>query len=490
MIEDIKKQRLQKLANFKKTGIDPYPSLSKRDCFVETAILNFQKWSKLKKNIILAGRLRELRLHGGLTFAALEDETGRIQILFKKNNFKNDEEYKLFRDNLDIGDFVEAQGVLFLTQKNEKTLEAKEIKLLAKSISPMPADWYGLSDVEERFRKRHLDLLINKKVKERFVKKTKIVEFLREYLNKQGFLEAETPILQNLYGGAAAKPFSTHFNALDIDLYLRIAPELYLKRLLVGGFEKIYELGKSFRNEGMDRDHNPEFTTLELYAAYQDYNWLIKFTEDFLSAAIKKINGSLKLNYQGKTIDFKIPWKQVDLVDLVKKESGIDFEKDGEAEINKKVRNLKLDIQKNASGVSLIDSVFKKLCRPKIIEPTFVKDHLIAISPLAKRLAENPQRAARFQLVIDGMEVVNGFSELNDPQDQEERFKAQEKLREKGDEEAFRHDQDFMEALEIGMPPAAGLGLGVDRLVMLLTDAASIREAILFPTMKPNDNYK
>ncbi len=483
MLENIRQQRIKKLENFQKAGIDTYPSLTKRDCFIQSAILNFNKWFKQKKSITIVGRLRELRLHGGLTFANLEDETGRIQILLKRDNFQK-EDYELFRDNLDIGDFAETKGILFLTQKKEKTLEVKEIKLLCKSLRPMPTDWYGLSDMEERFRRRYLDLLLNKEVKERFIKRSQIINFIRDYLAQSGFLEVETPMLQNIYGGAAAKPFITHFNAFDMDLYLRIAPELYLKRLLAGGFEKVYEIGKQFRNEGLDREHNPEFTTIELYAAYRDYDYLMKFTEEFLSAAVKKINDSLKLNYQGKTIDFKTPWRQIDLVDLVKKESGIDFEKDEEKEINKKIKSLKLDIRKDASGLYLIDSVFKKLCRPKITEPTFVKDHLIAISPLAKRLAENPQKAARFQLIVAGMELVNGFSELNDPQDQAERFALQEKLREKGDEEAARFDKDFVEALEYGMPPAAGLGLGIDRLAMLLTNAPSIREVILFPTMK------
>lgn len=483
-VEDLKNKRIEKLNNFLKSGIDPYPSVAKRDYFISDVIRNFKKLAGSRRKVFVAGRIRELRLHGGLTFAKIEDGTDRIQILLTRNNLK-EEKYKLFRDNLDIGDFVGAKGLLFLTKQKEKTLEVKDVILLSKSLRPIPTDWYGFSDTEERFRRRYLDLLINEDIRKRFVKRSEIIAFLRDYINKEGFLEVETPILQNIYGGAAAKPFVSHFNALDIDLYLRIAPELYLKRLLVAGFEKVYEIGKSFRNEGMDREHNPEFTTLELYAAYFDYKQLMEFTEKLFAAILKKFNKSLKLKCGEKIIDFSQRFKKIDLVDLVKKYTGIDFEQDSEAEIEEKVKKLKIDIQKNVSGLLLIDSVFKKICRPKIINPTFVTDHLIAISPLAKKLKENPKRAARFQLVINGMEVVNGFSELNDPRDQAERFNFQEKLRAKGDEEASRFDADFVEALEYGMPPAAGLGLGIDRLMMLLTNTASIREVILFPTMKP-----
>ncbi|MBI4117126.1 MAG: lysine--tRNA ligase [Parcubacteria group bacterium] len=436
-LEEIRKARLKKLENIKKAGIDPYPAESFRSHKISEALENFDKLSGSGEKVILAGRLMSWREHGGSVFGDLKDESGSIQIFLKKDAL-GEKDFNFFLENFDIGDFIEAGGVLMKTKAGEPTLEVQSFRMLAKTISPLPEKWHGLQDIEERFRKRYLDLIFNKEVKNEFYLRFKIIQKIRQYFLDRGCLEVETPILQIIPGGALAKPFKTHLNTLDLDLYLRVAPELFLKRLLIGGFESVFEIGRNFRNEGIDRDHNPEFTMLEAYFAYRDYNWLMGFTEDLFV----HLNGN-----------FKKPFKRIKFNELVE-------ERD------------------NA------DEVFKKSIRPKIIEPTFVIDHPVDLSPLAKKLGEDQHHVARFQLIAGGFELCNAFSELNDPLDQKERFDQQKKL--KGDE-VHPYDREFLEALEYGMPPAAGIGIGIDRLVMLLADSKNLREIILFPTMKPRD---
>lgn len=435
-ISNIKKTRLKKLEAIKRTGMNPYPVKTKRTHTIEEGLINFERLARAKTKLFLVGRIMAIREHGGSTFIHFEDGSGRVQAYFKRDKLgaKN---YKFFLDNFDVGDFIEVSGPLFKTKKGEKTLEVSDFKILAKSLLPLPEKWYGLKDVEERFRKRHLDLIMNPEVKEKFRLGSKIIEELRNILDSQGFLEVETPILQPIPGGALAKPFKTYLNVLKLDLYLRVAPELYLKRLLVGGFEKIYEIGRCFRNEGMDRFHNPDFTMLELYWAYQDRDSLMEFVEKTTKDLLKKTKGVSQITYQGKKINFKTPWKRI-------KFSQIDFEKD----------------------------------RENLIQPTFVVDHPVEMATLAKAKEKDPKLSHRFQLVVGGIELINGFSELNDPVEQERRFKIA-KI------ESERKDKDFLEALQYGMPPAAGLGIGLDRLVALLTDSYSLREVILFPTMRP-----
>lgn len=435
-LEKIKKIRIKKLKNLENAGINPYPAEVSRTHTNQEALDNF---SKLGGKIILVGRIRSIRGHGGSTFCNIEDgsisltTSGSTQIqTYLKQDKIGKKQYQLFLDNIDIGDFIEVKGALFKTKKGEKTLEVLSWRILVKSILPLPEEWYGLKDVEERFRKRYLDLILNKEIKEKFIKRSEIIKKIRKFLNDSDFLEVETPMLQSMAGGAKARPFKTHLNALNMDLYLRIAPELYLKRLLIGGFEKVYELGRNFRNEGMDREHNPEFTMLEFYAAYWDYEKMMDFTEKLLKSLDKKI-------FRGK-------FKKVEYSKAVGKRD----EKD----------------------------VFAK-----IKEPTFIINHPIGISPLSKKL--DSKRVARFQLIINGLEIANGFSEINNPIDQKQRFEVQEKLRKKGDKEAHQFDKDFVEALEYGMPPAAGIGIGIDRLVVLLTGSKTLREIILFPTMRP-----
>jgi lysyl-tRNA synthetase class 2 len=429
-LEKIRKVRLKKLENLRKTGIEPYPAKVLRTHTNQEALDNFSKLQKRK--ITLVGRVRSIRTHGGSCFCHIEDGTVQIQIYLKQDKIGK-KSYQLFLNNVDIGDFIETSGSLFKTKKGEKTLEVSKWRILVKSLLPLPEKWHGLKDIEERFRKRYLDLILNKEIKEKFKKRSEIITKIRQFLDRNEFLEVETPELQTLAGGAKARPFKTRLNALNMDLYLRIAPELYLKRLLIGGFEKVYELGRVFRNEGMDREHNPEFTMLEFYAAYWDYNKMMDFTEKLMKSLDNKV--------------FKGKFKKAEYSKVVGKKD-------------------------------------EKVAFAKIKTPTFVINHPKEISPLSKKLDKNPKKVARFQLIVNGLEIANGFSEINDPIDQKQRFEAQEKLRKKGDKEAHQYDKDFIEALEYGMPPAAGIGIGIDRLMVLLTESRTLREAILFPTMR------
>lgn len=443
MLEDIIKERRRKLDNLIGKGVNLYPSKIKRTIDICEVLKNFGKISKSKKQIFIAGRVMALRNQGNLIFIDLRDESGKIQAVFKKDNLKN---FSLFKENLDIGDFISVSGPIFKTKTGEKSVEAKSAEIIVKSLRPLPSQWHGLKDIEERFRKRYLDIILNSEVKEKFIKRSRLIAYLRQKLDEEGFIEMETPMLQPIPGGALARPFITRHNALDCDFYLRIAPELYLKRLLIAGFEKIYEIGRVFRNEGIDRDHNPEFTMLELYWAYQNWEGLMKFTEKLL-----------KKHIPGK-------WQKMTYSEAIEKYAG---------------KNLK-DIKSEE-----IDEIFKKEARPKIIKPTFITHYPKTISPLAKSCPDNPDLTERFQLIVDGMEIINGFSELNDPIEQRKRMENQEKMYRAGDREASRLDEDFLEALEYGMPPAAGLGIGIDRLTALITKSHNIKEIIIFPTLKP-----
>lgn len=481
-IDEIRKNRLKKLKAIESAGILVYPEQTKRSHTCQEALENFAKLSRSKKEVILAGRIMSLRQHGGLVFCHIFDGSGKIQILFKKDRL-GEKGYKFFLENFDIGDFIEVRGILFKTKKEEKTLQVADYKILAKSLLSLPEKWHGLKDIEERYRKRYLDLIFNPEVKKKFELRSKIVKEIREFLEKEGFLEVETPILQPIYGGAKAKPFKTHLNALDIDLYLRISPELYLKRLLIGGFEKVYEIGKCFRNEGLDKAHNPDFTMLEFYWAYVDYKEIMKFTEKMFSSLLKNLFGSLKIKYQGKEVDFKSPWLRIEFNQLLKKYTKIDLDEINLEFLKKEAK--KLGIEPKGERAEIADALYKKFCRPKIWQPTFVIHYPLGAFPLAKQLEKNPKKTANFQLVIADIELVNAFSELNDPIEQRKRFEEQEKIFKEGFEEAQRMDEDFIESLEYGMPPAAGFGMGIDRLAALLTDSHSLREVILFPTMRP-----
>ena len=468
MLEDIIKERLKKIKELRQIGVDPYPEKANRQFTIGEVLNNFSSWSKTKKKISLVGRIWSIRGHGGVMFCDVKDETGKLQLVLK-TDILTGEKMKFFEKYFDLGDFIEAQGTLFITQKGEKSLLVNKFTLLTKSLRPLPKAWFGLEDAEERFRRRYLDLLENEEVKKRFTLRSKIITEIRNFLNKDGYLEVETPILQTIYGGANAKPFLTKLEALNLKLYLRIAPELYLKRLLIGGFENIYEIGKNFRNEGLDREHNPEFTMMELYSAYKTREDLMKLTKDLI-------------NYLTKTF-IHLPWQIIDFEEFLKKKTGLDFESFLEQWLSK-AKTLGIGgINPQASKEKIADDIFKKL-RTEIKNPTFVINQPLAISPLAKKRIDNSQQTSRFQLIINGWEIANGFSELNDPLDQKERFQEQAKLREKGDLEAHPQDTDFIEALEYGMPPAAGLGIGIDRLVAVLTNASSLKEVIFFPFMK------
>ena len=419
----------------------------------------------------------------GQLFAILKIVQEKFKV-FRKDRI-GEKAYKFFIDNFDIGDFIELRGILFKTKKGERTIEVSDYKILVKSLLPLPEKWHGLKDIEERFRKRYLDLIFNPEVKKKFELRSKIIKEIREFLAKEGFLEVETPILQPIYGGAKAKPFKTYLNALNLDLYLRIAPELYLKRLLVGGFEKIYEIGRCFRNEGMDRTHNPDFTMLEFYWAYADYKDLMKLAETMFENVLKKIFGTLKIKYKGKEVNFKTPWQRIEFSTFFKKYTGINLDEINRETLAKKAKEFGISIKEELDKVAIADEIYKKICRPKIWQPTFIIHAPLGLFPLAKKLSDNPPRLATLQLMVAGWELINAFSELNDPIEQEKRFKEQEKSFKAGLEEAQRMDEDFIEALEYGMPPAAGFGMGIDRLVALLTNSHSLREVILFPTMKP-----
>lgn len=484
--KDERLMRLKRLKQLRKIGIEPYPSKVERTHTCDKADLDFDKLSNGKKKVTLVGRVRSLRGHGGSCFAHIEDESARFQIYFKKDEVGSDK-YKIV-DLLDVGDFVECTGELFLTKKGEKTLMVKKFKILSKAILPLPEKWHGLSDTEIRYRKRYLDLIANPQVREIFEKRSLILKTLRNFLESKGFLEVETPILQPMAGGALAKPFVTHHNALALDLSLRIAPELYLKRLIVGGFEKVYEVARCFRNEGIDFQHNPEFTQIEFYWAYANYEDLMVLTEEMFVELMKEVNGGeMKIKYEKQEIDFTPPYPRLTFRDGIKKYVEFDIEDfEDVGELFKKAKELKVDVDKNDGRGKILDEIYKEHVRKKIDKPTFIIDHPIELSPLAKQKEDDPNYVQRLQLVLPGgLEMCNAYTELNDPVEQAVRFKEQGVARDKGDDEAHEFDKDFVEALEHGLPPTAGYGIGIDRLAAVLTGSHSLKEVILFPTLKP-----
>lgn len=495
LFEDINvliKRRIEELEELKKRGVNPYPYNYEISHHSKDVINNFNELEG--KDVSLAGRIMAIRRMGKASFAHIMDFEGKIQIYLRKDDLG--EHYDNFK-LMDIGDIIGVKGFVFKTKTGEITIHVKEYTLLSKAIRPLPVvkeviDENGnkivydqFADKELRYRQRYVDLIVNRDVKEVFIKRTKIIRYLREYLDSCGYYEVETPALQPIYGGAAARPFITYHNALDMKLFLRIADELYLKRLIVGGFEGVYEIAKDFRNEGMDKEHNPEFTMLELYVAYKDYIWMMEFVEKLIAYIVEKLYGTLKLKIEDQEIDFTPPWKRFSMPNLMKEKLGIDILNDDYDSLFKFAKSKKLDVDEKLSRAKLIDEIFSELIQPELIQPTFIFDYPLELSPLAKRHRNLPSVVERFEGFIMGRELCNAFSELNDPIDQRQRFEEQMKLRLSGDEEAHMMDEDFIRALEYGMPPTAGLGIGVDRLVMLLTNQPSIRDVILFPTMRP-----
>ncbi|RLC52198.1 MAG: lysine--tRNA ligase [Candidatus Cloacimonadota bacterium] len=489
----VRRQKLEKLLNL---GINPYPNRSKRTHKIKNLWENKEKYVENSEKVIIVGRLDAMRRQGKIGFGNISDDSGRIQIFVRRDTV-GEENYEVFK-LLDLGDFLQVSGECFLTQRGEYSVKAHEITILSKNLRPIPTvkekiidgvkkRWDEFADIELRYRKRYLDLLLNPENKKNFEIRTKVMKEIRRFLDEQNFLEVETPILTPLYGGANARPFITHHFTLDIDLYLRISIELYLKRLIVGGFERVYEMGKAFRNEGMDRNHNPEFTLLELYQAYADYNDMMSLTENMISRISERIFGDKTIDFQGTQISFNQPWKRASMLDLIKEETGFDAADFDYEKIKSFCTQHEIETDSNAGAGKLIMEIFEKFVEPKLIQPTFVTDFPKEVSPLAKSKPDNPNLVERFELFILGNEYANAFTELNDPLDQRARLEAQAKLRELGDVEANVVDEDFLEALEYGMPPTGGLGIGIDRLVMLFTNNTSIKEVIFFPQMKPEE---
>ncbi len=486
--------RREKLNKLQAMGINPYPAeLYPINHTSKQVKSDFEEG----KQVIVAGRLMSARVQGKASFAELQDSEGRIQLYINRDELCPGEDKTLyneiFKKLIDLGDYIGVEGELFTTQVGEKTLRAKNLVLLSKSLRPLPlpktdADgkvFDAFTDPELRYRMRYVDLVVNPKNKETFVKRTKLFRAMREFFNEAGYLEVETPVLQPIPGGAAARPFITHHNALDMPLYLRIANELYLKRLIVGGFDGVYEFSKNFRNEGMDRTHNPEFTVMEIYVAYKDYHWMMDFTEQMLEKCAMAVNGTTTNTFGEHEIDWKAPYPRVSMRDAILKYTDFDIHQKTEDEIRQAAVNLGIEVNNTMGKGKLIDEIFGEKCEPNFIQPTFITDYPVEMSPLTKKHRDNPELTERFELMVCGKEVANAYSELNDPIDQRERFEEQLRLSEKGDDEAMFIDQDFLRALEFGMPPTSGLGIGMDRLAMFLTNNKSIQEVLFFPQMKP-----
>lgn len=487
MIEEAQIRR-QKLEALRAAGINPYPSDVHRTATCAEAQAMFESGQYEEKEVALAGRLLTVRVHGAMMFSDLVDETGKLQLVFKEDELPP-EIFSTFRDLIDPGDFVEAKGALILTKRGERSLKIQSWRILAKALLPLPEKWHGLKDIEQRFRHRELDLLSNPEVKQRFLIRSKLVASLRRFLDTRGFLEVETPVLQAIPGGANARPFITHHNALGADLYLRIAPELYLKRLIVGGFEKVYEVGKCFRNEGIDYAHNPEFSMFELYWAYAKKEEFISFLEELLATLVSESLGKLDVPYQGGIIDFSGPWKRITFREAIIEACGIDIDtlSHREAVIEAAAaKGLTIDFRDCVGLGECFDALYKKTARAGITSPVWVMDYPADLKPLAKRTSYDPSKSCSVQLVIHGAEIINAYYyELNDPIDQFERFEEQQQLRDKGSDEAQWMDTEFISALEHGMPPTSGVGIGIDRFVAFLTDSPTLKEVILFPTLRP-----
>ncbi|MEG1705730.1 MAG: lysine--tRNA ligase [Clostridia bacterium] len=485
-IEDYNKLmevRIEKLKELQSNNKDPfYITKCEITDFTEDVKENFTDGSEVK--VKMAGRIMSKRAMGKASFCDIQDSKGRIQLYIRADmiGLESYEDFKKY----DIGDIIYISGIVFKTHMGEVSIKLDSCTLVSKSLRPLPEKWHGLKDVDLRYRQRSVDLIVNSDVKETFIKRSKIIKSMRQYLESKGYLEVETPMLNVIAGGAAAKPFETYHNALDLDLYLRIAPELYLKRLIIGGFDKVYEIGKNFRNEGIDIKHNPEFTNMELYSAYDDYNDMMNITEDMVKYISREVLGTEKINYQGQEIDLSGNWKKLTMIESIKNVTNVDFDTihtDKEAyEAGKK---LKLDIKEDAKRGDIINLAFEEYVEETLIQPTFIIDYPVEVSPLTKRRKDKPELVERFEVFIGGREYGNAYSELNDPIDQKDRFDAQMIEREAGNEEANMQDDEFLTALEYGMPPTGGLGIGLDRLIMLLTDSASIRDILFFPTMKP-----
>ncbi|MGM0438527.1 MAG: lysine--tRNA ligase [Bacillota bacterium] len=478
-------QRREKLEELRELDMKAYGKKYNTSHHAEDITENFEKLQG--EDVRLAGRLMAIRTHGKATFADLMDITGRIQ-LFVSFNKVGEENYELFND-LDIGDIVGIEGEVFKTNRGQISVNIDDFRLLSKSLRPLPEKFHGLKDKDLRYRQRALDLIVNPEVKETFINRSEIIKEFRNYLEERDFMEVETPMMHPIPGGASAKPFVTHHNTLDMDLYLRIAPELYLKRLIVGGFERVYEINRNFRNEGMSYKHNPEFTTMELYQAQADYHDMMDITEDIIVNAAEKVLGTTKIQYEDKEIDLTPPWNKMTMIESIKKYTDIDFNDiESNEEAQKIADELELEIEGEKSRGKIINAVFEERVEDNLIQPTFITDYPIEVSPLAKKHEDDSRLTYRFEAFINSWEIANAFTELNDPLEQRKRFEQQLRERDLGDEEAQVLDEDFVKALEYGMPPTGGLGIGIDRLVMILTDSSSIRDVILFPTMRPKND--
>lgn len=489
--------RRNNLNELRALGIDPYPADEyPTDAFSTDIKAEYNDAAEEKRQVCIAGRIMSRRIMGKASFLELQDSKGRIQVYVTRDDIcpgENKDLYNtVFKKLLDLGDFVGIKGFIFKTQTGEISVHTQELTVLAKSLRPLPivkmkdGEVYdSFDDPELRYRQRYVDLIVNSGVKETFLKRSAILKTLRAALDEAGYTEVETPILQSIPGGASARPFITHHNSLDIDLYLRIATELYLKRLIVGGFEGVYEIGKNFRNEGMDKSHNPEFTCMELYVQYKDYNWMMAFTEKLLERICIAVNGGTESVVDGKTISFKAPYRRLPILEAIKEKTGYDLNGKSEEEIREICKTLNLEIDDTMGKGKLIDEIFGEFCEGTYIQPTFITDYPVEMSPLTKKHRSNPALTERFELMVNGKELANAYSELNDPIDQEERFIEQMRLSEKGDDEAMFIDQDFLRALQYGMPPTSGIGIGIDRLVMLMTGQTTIQEVLFFPQMRP-----
>ena len=489
--------RRNSLNRLREMGIDAYPAEEfVVDAWSEEVKANFSDDEAEPRQVRMAGRVMSRRIMGKASFMELQDSKGRIQVYVNRDELCPDEDKTLynevFKKLLDIGDFVGVTGFVFRTQTGEISIHAKSLKLLSKSLKPLPivkqkdgVTYDAFDDPELRYRQRYVDLIVNDGVKDTFLKRATIVKTLRSVLDEAGYTEVETPTLQAIAGGASARPFITHFNALNIPMYMRIATELYLKRLIVGGFEGVYEIGKNFRNEGMDRNHNPEFTCMELYVQYKDYNWMMCFTEQLLEKICVAVNGSTDVTIDGKTISFKAPYRRLPILDAIKEKTGYDLNGMSEYEIREVCKKLEMEIDDTMGKGKLIDEIFGEFCEGTFIQPTFITDYPVEMSPLTKMHRSKPGLTERFELMVNGKELANAYSELNDPIDQEERFMEQMRLADKGDDEAMIIDQDFLRALQYGMPPTSGIGIGIDRLVMLMTAHSYIQDVLLFPQMRP-----
>ena len=483
-INELKKVRLEKLQELRDMGIDPFGGRFERNAVAQEIIDNFNELEA--QSVTVAGRIMSKRRHGKAGFANIQDLSGQVQLYFRKDDL-GEEKYELFK-KLDMGDILGIEGEVFRTQKGEISIHVRNLTYLSKALNPLPEKWHGLKDVELRYRQRYVDLIVNPEVKEVFVKRSRIIKEIRNYLDNRGFLEVETPMMQPIAGGAAARPFITHHNALNMDLYLRIAPELYLKRLIVGGLEKVYEINRNFRNEGISTKHNPEFTMLEIYQAYADFHVMMQLTEDLISSVMLKVNNSMSVEFEGHSINFMPPWKRMTMLEAIKEYTGVDFNQilNDEA-AQSAARQLGMEVSGDSTRGEIINEIFEEHVEEKLIQPTFIYGHPVEISPLAKRNAEQPELTDRFEVFIMQREIANAYSELNDPLDQKQRFLKQVEKRAGGDSEAHMMDEDYINALEYGMPPAGGLGIGIDRLIMIMTGMSSIRDVIIFPTLRPKE---